>query len=59
MEDLLEIVKTLLEFFAFVLLATAIFCIPVVVLLWSAAFAERLKTSRRSRRHVVPLTKSA
>jgi hypothetical protein len=33
MTDLLEIFSTLLEFFSFVLLATALVCIPVIILL--------------------------
>ena len=60
MADLLQILSTLLEFFAFVLLATAAVCVPVVFVLWSSELADHVKFSRRSRRRsVVPLTKIA
>jgi hypothetical protein len=60
MADLLQILSTLLEFFAFVLLATAAVCVPVVVMLWSSELADHIRLSRRSRRRsVVPLTKIA
>jgi hypothetical protein len=60
MADLLEILSTLLEFFAFVLLATAAACVPAVIVLWSSELADHIRLSRRSRRRsVVPLTKIA
>ena len=61
MTDLLEILSTLLEFFSFVLLATALVCIPVIIMLWSSEFAHRFRVTRRrrDRRAVVPLTKIA
>lgn len=60
MADLLVILSTLLEFFAFVLLATAAVCVPVVVVLWSSELADHVRITRRSRRRsVLPLTKIA
>ena len=60
MADLLEIFSTLFQFFAFVLLATAVACVPAIIFLWSSELAEHLKTARRTRRRsVVPLTKIA
>jgi hypothetical protein len=60
MADLLQILSTLLEFFAFVLLATAVVCVPVVIVLWSSELTDHVRRSRRSRRRsVVPLTKIA
>jgi len=60
MADLLRILSTLLEFFAFVLLATSAVCVPVVFVLWSSELADHIRLSRRSRRRaVVPLTKIA
>ena len=60
MADLLKILSTLLEFFAFVLLATAVVCLPAVVFLWSSELAQHVKTGRRTgRRPVIPLTKVA
>jgi hypothetical protein len=60
MADLMQILGTLLEFFAFVLLATAAVCVPVVIVLWSSEFAQHLKPGRRARRRsAVPLTKIA
>ena len=60
MADLLQILSTLLEFFAFVLLATAAVCVPIVVVLWSSELADHARITRRSRRRsVVPLTKIA
>jgi hypothetical protein len=60
MGDMLEVLATLFEFFAFVVAATAIFCIPVALLIWVPEFIEHWKLSRRSRRRaVVPLTKIA
>jgi hypothetical protein len=60
MADLLQTLSTLLEFFAFVLLATAAVCVPVVLMLWSSELADHIRLSRRSRRRsVVPLAKIA
>jgi hypothetical protein len=60
MADLLQILSTLLQFFAFVLLATAVICVPVVAVLWSSELADHIRLSRRSRRRsVVPLSKIA
>jgi len=60
MADLLKILSTLLEFFAFVMLATAVVCLPAVVFLWSSELAQHVKTGRRARRRpVIPLTKIA
>jgi hypothetical protein len=60
MTDLMEILGTLLEFFAFVLLATAVVCVPVAIFLWSSEFAHRIKPVRRARRRsAIPLTKIA
>ena len=60
MADLLQILSTLLEFFAFVLLATAAVCVPAVLVLWSSELADHIRLSRRSRqRSVVRLTKIA
>jgi hypothetical protein len=60
MADLLQILSTLLEFFAFVLLATAVVCVPVVIVLWSSELTDHVRHTRRSRRRsVVPLTKIA
>jgi hypothetical protein len=60
MVEMLEILSTLLEFFAFVFAATAIFCVPVVVLLWVPEVIEHYKLSRRARRRaVVPVTRVA
>lgn len=60
MADLIEILGTLLEFFAFVLLATAAVCIPVTILLWSSEFAHHVRLDRRTRRRsAIPLTKIA
>lgn len=60
MADLLEILGTLFEFFAFVLLATAAVCVPVAAFLWSYELIGQAKgRSRRPRRRVIPLTKIA
>jgi len=60
MADLLEILSTLLEFFAFVLLATAAVCVPVAAFLWSYELIGQSKGQlRRPRRRVIPLTKIA
>lgn len=60
MADLLEIFSTLLQFFAFVLLATALACLPAVVFLWSSELADHIKAGRRARRRsIVPLAKIA
>jgi hypothetical protein len=60
MADLLQILSILLEFFAFVLLATAAVCVPLVLVLWSSELADHIRLSRGSRRRsVVPLTKIA
>ena len=60
MADLLEIFSTLLQFFAFVLLATVVVCLPAIVFLWSSELADHVKNARRARRRsVVPLTKIA
>jgi hypothetical protein len=61
MADLLEILSTLLQFFAFVLLATAVICIPVIAVLWSSELAQHIGPARRRprRRASIPLTKIA
>ena len=60
MLDMLEILSTLFEFFAFVLAATAIFCVPVVVLLWVPEVIEHYKLGRRQRRRAaVPVARVA
>lgn len=60
MADLLEILSTLFQFFAFVLLATAVVCVPAVIFLWSSELAHHIRSGRRSRRRsVIPLTKIA
>jgi hypothetical protein len=60
MADLLQILGTLFEFFAFVLLATAVICVPMAIALWSYELADRVKLKqRRVRRSVIPLTKIA
>ena len=60
MADLLEIFSTLLQFFAFVLLATVIACLPAVVFLWFSELADHIRAGRKARRRsVVPLTKIA
>jgi len=60
MADLLEIFSTLLQFFAFVLLATAVVCVPVLVALWSSELIPHIAPSRRrNRRHAIPLSKIA
>jgi len=60
MADLLEIFSTLLEFFAFALLVTAVVCLPAAVFLWSSELAHHVKNGRRARRRsVLPLTKIA
>ena len=60
MADLLEIFGTLLQFFAFVLLTTAVVCVPVLIVLWSSELFPHISPGRkRSRRHVVPLSKIA
>jgi len=60
MTDLMEILGTLLEFFAFVLLATAVVCVPAAIFLWSSEFAHHVRFGRRSRRRSsIPLTKIA
>jgi len=60
MAELMEILGTLFEFYAFVLLATAAVCVPVVVVLWSSEFAHHLKLGRRARRRsAIPVTKIA
>lgn len=60
MTDLLEILSTLLQFFAFVLLATAVVCVPAVAFLWSSELAHHSKGGRRARRRsAIPLTKIA
>ena len=60
MAELLEILGTLFQFFAFVLLATAVVCVPLIVALWSSELVPRFTLGRRrSRRHSIPLTKIA
>lgn len=61
MADLLQILGTLLEFFAFVLLATAVVCVPMVIALWSYELVDRVKLNQRRvrRRSVIPMTKIA
>lgn len=61
MADLLQILGTLLEFFAFVLLATAVVCVPLAVALWSYELVDRVKLNQRRvrRRSVIPMTKIA
>ena len=61
MADLLQILGTLLEFFAFVLLATTAVCVPVAIALWSYELVDRVKLNQRRvrRRSVIPMTKIA
>lgn len=60
MADLLEILSTLLQLFAFVLLATVVVCVPLILTLWSSELFPRHPFRRRhTRRHTVPLTKIA
>jgi len=59
MSDLLEIFSTLLQFFSFILLATALVCVPLAVVLWWSELYGRIKTLRRGRRGTIPLTKIA
>jgi hypothetical protein len=60
MAELLEIFSTLLQFFAFALLATAVVCVPAIIFLWSSELAHHIKGEHRARRRsVVPLTKIA
>ena len=60
MADLLEIFSTLLQFFAFVLLATAVVCLPAIFFLWFSELADHIRNGRRARRRaVIPLTKIA
>lgn len=61
MADLLQILGTLLEFFAFVLLATAAVCVPMAIALWSYELVDRAKPIQRRvrRRSVIPMTKIA
>ena len=49
MVDVLEILSTLFEFFAFVVAGTAIFCIPVLLLFWAPELIEHFRVSRHSR----------
>jgi hypothetical protein len=49
MVDVLEILSTLFEFFAFVVAGTAIFCVPVLLLLWAPELIEHFRVSRQSR----------
>lgn len=58
MADLLQILGTLLEFFAFVLLATAAVCVPMAIALWSYELVD-LNQRRVRRRSVIPMTKIA
>lgn len=60
MADLLAILSTLFEFFAFVLLATAAVCVPVAGFLWAYELIHQAKGGlRRPRRRVIQLTKIA
>ena len=61
MADLLQILSTLFEFFAFVLLATAAVCVPMAIALWSYELVDRVKLNQRRtrQRDVIPLTKIA
>jgi len=60
MTELMEILGTLLEFFAFALLATAAVCVPVAIFLWSSEFAHHIRLGKRSRRRsAIPVTKIA
>jgi len=60
MADLLGIFSTLLQFFAFVLLATTVACLPAVVFLWSSELAHHINRDRRTRRRsAIPLTRIA
>jgi len=42
MSDLLEIFSTLLQFFSFILLATALVCVPLAVVLWWSELYGRI-----------------
>ena len=60
MADLLQVLGTLFEFFAFVLLATAAVCVPMAIALWSYEVVDRVKLNqRRVRRRGIPMTKIA
>ena len=60
MADLLEIFSTLFQFFAFVLLATVVACLPAVVFLWFSELADHSRAGHRARRRsVIPLAKVA
>jgi len=60
MADLLEIFSTLLQFFAFILLATAVVCVPAIFFLWSSELSDHVKAGRRTRRRsTIALTKIA
>lgn len=60
MADLIEILSTLFQFFAFVLLATVLACLPAALFLWFSELADHIKAGRRARRRsVVPLAKIA
>lgn len=59
MTDLIVILGTLLEFFAFVLLTTAVVCVPVVLFLWGSELVERTAPRRIARRRALGLIKIA
>jgi hypothetical protein len=60
MADLLEIFSTLLHFFAFVPLAAAVVCVPVLIALWSSELVPHISLRRRrNRRHVDSIVQTA
>jgi hypothetical protein len=61
MADLLQVLGTVFEFFAFALLATAAVCVPMAITLWSYELVDRVKLNQRRTRHrnVIPLAKIA
>jgi hypothetical protein len=59
MTDLIVILGTLLEFFAFVVLTTAVVCVPVALFLWGSELLELIGRRRIARRRVFGLIKIA
>jgi len=59
MTDLIVILATLLEFFAFVVLTTAVVCVPAALFLWGSELFERTNRRRIGRRRVFGLFKIA
>jgi len=59
MTDLIVILATLLEFFAFVVLTTAVVCVPAALFLWGSELFECTNRRRIARRRVFGLFKIA